>query len=403
MSTQMNWKVVVVGALLAAALVGGSTSWYGIAILVLGVFNTLVAVPGTFAVRVVAIIAAAAALLGVVGPEVIIVFAAWIWPPALLVGWGIARRRDGAEEIDDTPAGQRARYTVAVAIAAIACAVLLYKTIEGGKQMQTALLFVGIPALIAIIVTLGVSARTATGVACKAVTVGLLVSVIFLGEGFLCIAMSAPLFYAVAVGIATATTRVRHGSGAQRTLSGFMLLAFVPMSLEGITPAASLDRDESISVTRTIDAPFDDVTAALLETPRFDRELPTYLRMGFPRPLTTEIDRRGPHPRWVIRLRGGETRLNGTEPKTGGLLLELDEARPGFVHWRVLADGSHMTHFLRWRESSVRWDPAGPSATRVTWTLRYRRGLDPAWYFGPWERYAVHLAAGYLIDTVATP
>jgi hypothetical protein len=182
-----------------------------------------------------------------------------------------------------------------------------------------------------------------------------------------------------------------------------MLLAFVPMSLEGITPAASLDRDESISVTRTIDAPFDDVTAALLETPRFDRELPTYLRMGFPRPLTTEIDRRGPHPRWVIRLRGGETRLNGTEPKTGGLLLELDEARPGFVHWRVLADGSHMTHFLRWRESSVRWEPAGPSATRVTWTLRYRRGLDPAWYFGPWERYAVHLAAGYLIDTVATP
>src|SRR4030095_4285850 len=212
MSTQMNWKVVVVGALLVVALVGGSTSWYGIAILVLGVFNTLVAGRGTFAVRVVAIIAAAAALLGVVGPEVILVFAAWIWPPALLVGWGIARRRDGAEEIDDAPAGQRAGYTVAVGIAAIACAVLLYKTIEGGKQMQTALLFVGIPALIAIIVTLGVSARTATGVACKAVTVGLLVSVIFLGEGFLCIAMSAPLFYAVAVGIATATTRGRAGS-----------------------------------------------------------------------------------------------------------------------------------------------------------------------------------------------
>jgi hypothetical protein len=41
--------------------------------------------------------------------------------------------------------------------------------------------------------------------------------------------------------------------------------------------------------------------------------------------------------------------------------------------------------------------------TRVTWTLRYRRGLDPAWYFGPWERYAVRLAAAYLIESVATP
>ena len=39
----------------------------------------------------------------------------------------------------------------------------------------------------------------------------------------------------------------------------------------------------------------------------------------------------------------------------------------------------------------------------MRWTLRYRRLLDPAWYFGPWERYAVRLAAGYLIDTVATP
>ena len=44
-----------------------------------------------------------------------------------------------------------------------------------------------------------------------------------------------------------------------------------------------------------------------------------------------------------------------------------------------------------------------PSTTRVTWTLRYRRGLDPAWYFGPMEQYAARLAAGYLIDTVATP
>ena len=403
MPPQMNWKIVVVAGLLAAALVGPSTSWYGLAILVLGVFNTLVTVPGTFWVRIVAIIAAAMALLRVVDPEVLIVFAVWIWPPAFLVGWAIARRRDGDEEIDDTPAGQRARYTLAVAIAAVAGAVLLYKVLEGGRQMQTALLFVGIPALIAIIVTLGVSARTATGVACKAVTVGLLVSLIFLGEGFLCIAMSAPLFYAVAVGIATAATRVRHGTGAQRTLSGLMLMACVPLSFEGVTPVASIDRDETVTVTKTIDASFDQVSGALLETPRFDRTLPTYLRMGFPRPLATEIDRRGPRPRWVIQLRGGETRFNGTEPKTGGLMLELDEGQPGFMRWRVLADGSHMTHFLRWRESSVRWEAAGPSSTRVTWTLRYRRGLDPAWYFGPWERYAVGLAAGYLIDTVATP
>jgi hypothetical protein len=62
-----------------------------------------------------------------------------------------------------------------------------------------------------------------------------------------------------------------------------------------------------------------------------------------------------------------------------------------------------MTHFLDWREAVVQWEPADAHTTKVTWTLRYRRGLDPSWYFGPMERYAARLAAGYLIDSVATP
>ena len=73
------------------------------------------------------------------------------------------------------------------------------------------------------------------------------------------------------------------------------------------------------------------------------------------------------------------------------------------MHWHAIGDDSHMTHFLAWRESTVEWHEVTAGATQVTWTLRYRRGLDPAWYFGPWERDAVGLAAEYLIDTVATP
>jgi hypothetical protein len=96
-------------------------------------------------------------------------------------------------------------------------------------------------------------------------------------------------------------------------------------------------------------------------------------------------------------------RLNGMEPRTGTLLLALEDARPGFVRWRAVSDSSHMTHFLAWQETTVRWARVDDRTTQVSWTLRYRRGLDPAWYFGPWERYAVRLAAGYLIDSVATP
>ena len=150
-------------------------------------------------------------------------------------------------------------------------------------------------------------------------------------------------------------------------------------------------------------APAHAVARAVLDVPRFDRSLPSYLRAGFPRPTGTRIEQHADGTRLIVRFRGGETKLNGTEPRPGDLVLQLVESRPGCVRWRVLADESHVTHFLSWRESIVSWEAVGPDSTRVTWTVRYRRGLDPAWYFGPWERYAVGLAAGYLIDAVATP
>ena len=102
-------------------------------------------------------------------------------------------------------------------------------------------------------------------------------------------------------------------------------------------------------------------------------------------------------------MRGGELKLNGMEPRTGTLVLEREETRPGFVRWRATSDDSHMRHFLTWRSSDVDWQAIDGDTTRVTWSIRYRRDLDPAWYFGPMERAAVRLAAGYLIESVATP
>ena len=130
--------------------------------------------------------------------------------------------------------------------------------------------------------------------------------------------------------------------------------------------------------------------------PRFERELPAFFKLGFPTPgvtggegLTIGAERR------VEFLHGGH--------HPGSLVLRVASRTPRSVTFRPEQDDSYITHWLSWRDIDVEWREIAPGQTEVSWTLRYRRRLDPAWYFAPLERYATGLAAGYLIDTLATP
>jgi len=372
----------------------------------LAIINVVFTLPGTMAVR---IATTALAVAGIAVPafrEVAAIILWLAWPPVLLITW--LSTRDDRDELNHprrAASAMRARINVAVIIAAVAIASLMYRALVQHHLEQTSALFVGIPSILAIIVTFGVSPRSATGVICKAVTIGLLASLLFLGEGALCVLMSAPLFYAVAVlvGVSIDLMRRRSREPAGTSLRCLVVLAVLPVALEGVVPATSLNRDELVTATVVVPAAAADVAQAIYERPRFDRLLPRYLRMGFPRPSITRIAQGDSGARWEIEILGGEMRIDGIEPRTGTLVLDLVEARPQFVRWRATSDDSHMTHYLTWQESSVAWKALGPRSTEVTWTLRYRRGLDPAWYFGPWERYAARLAARYLIDAVATP
>jgi hypothetical protein len=321
--------------------------------------------------------------------------------PLLLVAWAL--RFVGPRDPNVMPGSQKARVTLTAVILAVTAASLAYRAVVFHGLDQTAALFVGVPVVLAIVVIFTSSPQTATGVACKAVTVGMLLSVLFLWEGFLCVIMAAPLFYFVAIVLTWGIGRYRENARARTLHSSLLVLLLAPMSLEGVTDLTTLSRAETVTRSRVVHASSAAVERALFEEPRFDRVLPRYLRSGFPRPVASRIERRDATPRWVITLRGGETFLNGTEPKTGDLTMALEEQRPGRLRWRAISDTSHMTHFLTFRESIVSWEPIDARTTRVTWTIRYDRGLDPAWYFGPMERYATRLAAGYLIDAVATP
>jgi hypothetical protein len=205
--------------------------------------------------------------------------------------------------------------------------------------------------------------------------------------------MAAPIFYLVAIVVGCA---LDHQKKRGHLYSCMLLLAVAPLTMEGTMPVLSFARQEQVVEERIISASPQQVEDALFTPPRLGSKLPFYLRLGFPRPVSATLSGERPGDRYVIHFAGGEG-------KPGDLTLEIKEHHAGLLSFRAVSDTSHVAHWLKWEDSRVEWEPVDASHTRVRWTLGYERLLDPAWYFRPWERYAVRLTAQQLIADAATP
>ena len=225
----------------------------------------------------------------------------------------------------------------------------------------------------------------------RTTTLALLVSWILLGEAFVCVLMAAPIFYAVGGVVAFVKQTLADRRGAR-----LLVVILVPLALEGTTPALSTSRDREVVVEGIVDANIHQVRERLAATPSFDRDLPTFFKLGFPTPL---------HPTGE-GLRVGDRRsvhFAHGHHHSGNLSLQIVESTPTLVRFSPVSDESYITHWLTWREAVVELADEGRDRTRVRWTLRYARRLDPSWYFDPLERYGVSLAGRYLLETVTTP
>ncbi|WP_433236307.1 hypothetical protein ACQPYK_26870 [Streptosporangium sp. CA-135522] len=292
-------------------------------------------------------------------------------------------------EPDETHA-KRAGRVLAGVLAALFAAILLYKLLHAGHLEQTAVFYVGLPAVIAITVALTVRPRTATGLIMATITVGLALAGPFLGEGIVCLLFAAPIFYLVGLAIGVSVDWIR-----ERRRGMNMNVIVVPLLLlsmaEGATGATSLPRGEEVTVTRAAGAV--DVERALAAPPVFGAFDSPFLRMGFPRPLVARGE--GLELGAIREITFNSRRSLGigavAEPRS--MTLRVKERSPGRVVFQVVRDTT-LARWLDLREAEFTWTRA-----RLSVCLRYRRTFDPAWYFGPLQRFAVGQAAGYLAGT----
>lgn len=265
----------------------------------------------------------------------------------------------------------------------------------------SAALYIGVPLLLALAFTLTDKAQSAMGATMKGITITLLMSAPVLQEGFICILMAAPIFYLVGALAAWAVDHARRKQVSnKRVLAHPVIIGLALLSFEGTTESLSMNRQQLVSAERIVAATPAEVERQLARPMALDREIPFVSRI-FPQPVSNQGQ----------GLSVGDMRSSHLVYKkhiwfnavTGDTVFRVSARSPQHAVFTLISDDSYISHYLRWQTSTVRWQAVDAGHTRVTWEIAYERKLDPAWYFGPLQRFYVGLAAGALIDNLATP
>jgi hypothetical protein len=287
-----------------------------------------------------------------------------------------------------------AQWGVIVLVVALTAGAVMYRVLKHERLGNSSAMFLGIPAVLAILLALTPKAKSVTGAILKGTALFLLIIAPLLGEGYLCILMASPLFLGLGACVGVIIDGSRHRRST--TLSCVTLL-LVPLCMEGVFPEWAFDRAQTVQASRMVNAPSALVEESLARSPRVDTPIPLPFRAGFPKALQAYGDGLAVGAMRTIHFAGAE----GDPP--GDLVMRVAERRAGYARFEAVSDNSKLTQWLQWKSSEVEWRAMGTGQTQVTWRIHFDRQLDPAWYFSPWERVAVSEAARWLIEANATP
>lgn len=286
--------------------------------------------------------------------------------------------------------GNRARWLLAALVGGFGVVAFGW-TVRSGRA-DSALLFVGLPVLLAVLLVL-VPGRTTHGRVFQATTVCLLLAAVALHEGAICVVLAAPLVYAVAHG---ATAFIRAIDRERRYVLLPIPLLLTATAVEGVTDDLRVRPEQAVTVSRVVALTPDGVAERLRGGPHPTemRSLPLRL-LRMPAPVAMAGTGLEPGDRWMFHYPGS------AHGSGGHTVTEVVSVAPAQVAFDVVEDSAITTRWLEWRRSVVRWEPVDAGHTRVSITLAYGRRLDPSWYFGPVQQVLMREGAGYLLDALA--
>jgi hypothetical protein len=266
---------------------------------------------------------------------------------------------------------------------------------------HTAALYVGLPILMALGISLLPGSTRVISASLKWLTILLLLAVPVFREGYICVIFAAPILYiATAIIGGLIDWLIRRRATHARVESSALLAIPVLMALEGIHPMMTFDRRADVTRERIVAASVDDIRAQLARPFAIEQPMPWFIRV-FPQP--TEITGSG--------LAAGDTRTFRLaylkwvywNPREGFARFRIERPSENHVRYLPVSDNSFIGDYVRWQFAELKLEAIDARHTRVTLHIAYLRMLDPAWYFGPLEHLSVGQAADVFLDNGATP
>jgi len=274
---------------------------------------------------------------------------------------------------------------------------------------QSAILYILIPYLVSVALYLVIPRAKGRGRWSRflrhilAAIIVMLSTSVFLFEGIICVLMFMPIYiFFAGIAYALMPRDDQNGVDVGRTFDSHgAALIIALLSLEGISPTLSFERENTVTVTKTVNLSVEDIKFNLTQEIELSGDRSWFLSI-FPLPTEFEagsLQQGDLHKLYFTYKRWGLDNFNAKNGETWVNLMEVTETK---IRTEIIKDTSYISHYLTIHGSDLDLKPISDDQTEITLAIHYRRDLDPAWYFGPMQRAAITESAEYLIDNLMT-
>lgn len=229
-------------------------------------------------------------------------------------------------------------------------------------------------------------------------TIVMLATSALLFEGFLCVLMFMPIYYAaITIGflfsLAADAANKRGGGKHVYAIPALVVL----LAMEGTANPLTFERYREATHVEVVNVGIDQLKANMARPIAFPSERHWFLSL-FPLPTQVESGTLGIGD--VHRMHFVYKRWFFTNFSEGDMALRIAEVGPTHIRTEIVDNTSYLSHYMKIEGTDVRFRDLGNGRTRVALTVKYRRLLDPYWYFGPMQQFAATQSAKYLIDSI---